>query len=72
MEMPITKDVALTQATVIAKHYLLHAVTDIDEMFGKGYAKEHPELIAAYMRASALSFHTAARVHGGGWGSSGG
>ena len=32
-----------------AHDYLLHAVADIDEMLGRGYARQHPELIAAYM-----------------------
>jgi hypothetical protein len=36
------------------------AIDDIDGEFGKGYAKQHPELIAGYMQA-------AATVHAGEW-----
>jgi hypothetical protein len=34
--------------------YLRHAIKNIDEQLGKGYAKEHPELICAYMQAAAI------------------
>jgi len=30
-----------------------HGIEDIDTMFGVGYAKAHPELLAAYMRTAA-------------------
>lgn len=36
-----------------AKYYMSKAITDIDDMFGKGYASEHPELVGAYMKAAA-------------------
>jgi hypothetical protein len=32
-----------------AATYLRAAVADIDNVFGKGYARSHPELVAAYM-----------------------
>jgi hypothetical protein len=33
-----------------------NAVRAIDELLGKGYAKDHPELIAAYMETAAKDF----------------
>ena len=44
----------LRQAPMTAHTYMACAVHDIDEMFGKGYAKAHPELVAAYMQTSAI------------------
>lgn len=35
------------------------AITNIDNALGKGYAKEHPELIAALVQSSTQDFHTA-------------
>lgn len=46
------------QAPMTADTYLSCAIVDIDEKLGKGYAKEHPELIAAYMQTSALDLGT--------------
>jgi hypothetical protein len=39
----------MRQAKYTAAEYLNAAVIDIDEKFGDGFAKEHPELVAAYM-----------------------
>ena len=47
------------QAPMTAHDYMLHAIHDIDEKLSTGYAKAHPELIAAYMQAAALDFGTA-------------
>jgi len=46
------------QAPMTAHDYMLKA-SDIDELLGKGYAKQHPELIAAYMQTAATDFGTA-------------
>jgi hypothetical protein len=43
----------MRQAQMTAHTYMVQAVHDIDEVMGKGYAKSHPELIAAYMQTSA-------------------
>jgi hypothetical protein len=32
------------------------AGADIDKLLGKGTAKKHPELVAAYMKTAALDF----------------
>ena len=35
------------------------AVTDIDELFGEGYAKKHPELVGSYMQTAIFDCGTA-------------
>jgi hypothetical protein len=47
----------MRQAGMTAHDYLLGGVHDIDEIMGKGYAKAHPELLAAYIQTAALDFH---------------
>lgn len=42
------------QAPSTAQDYMMNAVKDIDAYFGKGFAKAHPELIAAYMQTAAI------------------
>ena len=34
------------------KAYLIDAESDINDMFGKGFAEEHPELVGAYIQAA--------------------
>lgn len=41
-----------------AKEYFYHAITTIDEKFGEGFAKKHPELIGAFMQTSAKEYNT--------------
>ena len=48
-----TADTLLRQASMTAAEYFDKAILHIDTTFGEGYAKEHPELIAAYMKVSA-------------------
>jgi hypothetical protein len=50
----------MDQAPMTAGHYMGYAKDDIDTIFGDGYAVKHPELVAAYMQASAMDFHSAA------------
>ena len=40
-----------------ATYYLSEAISAIDNQLGKGYAKEHPELIAGYMKTAAEDNH---------------
>lgn len=49
----------LRQAPMTADEYMTKAIRDIDELLGKGYAKQHPELIATYMQTAAIDFGTA-------------
>jgi hypothetical protein len=46
----------MRQASMTAHDYLIAAVENIDKMFGKGYAKEHPELTGAFIQAASLDF----------------
>lgn len=41
-----------------AEEYFLHAIRIIDNKFGNGYAKDHPELIGAFMQTSAKEYNT--------------
>jgi hypothetical protein len=49
---------AMRQAAMTADAYLGDALGAIDTYLGKGYARQHPELIAAFMRTAAQDFHT--------------
>jgi hypothetical protein len=42
-----------------ANEYLMSAVDHINQQLGDGYAKQHPELIAAFIQASAIDLGTA-------------
>ncbi|EFK6803476.1 hypothetical protein ACM5G3_004515 [Escherichia coli] len=42
-------DTLAEQAAKTASGWMSDAVIAIDELFGKGYAKQHPELVAAFM-----------------------
>ena len=49
-------DRATRQAAMTANYYMEKAVDDIDGLFGDGYAKANPALVAAYMAAAAADF----------------
>jgi hypothetical protein len=49
----------LRQASMTASEYLDRAVESIDTLLGAGYAKQHPELIGAFMQAAAIDLGTA-------------
>ncbi|MCF6178577.1 MAG: hypothetical protein L3J63_04190 [Geopsychrobacter sp.] len=42
------------QAVENTSHYLKKAIEAIDKELGDGFAKEHPELIAAFVQSAAL------------------
>jgi len=48
----------MLQAMDTAETYFNRAVRVIDEKFGGGYAKAHPELIAGFMKTAAKDFDT--------------
>jgi hypothetical protein len=48
-----------SQAKHTAKSYMTNAQFNIDELFGEGYAANHPELVCAYMQTAAIDFATA-------------
>lgn len=43
-----------SQASRTAASWLQDAIREIDKVFGSGYAKEHPELVAAFMKTAGL------------------
>lgn len=49
----------LRQAPMTTDTYMGCAVACIDRKFGKGYAAKHPELVGAFMTASAIDMGTA-------------
>jgi hypothetical protein len=52
----LTPDGAMRQAWMTAHDYMLHAKSDIDEIFGDGYATRHPELVGAYMKTAVTDY----------------
>lgn len=54
----------MRQARDTAETYFNQAIRIIDEKFGEGYAKEHPELVAGFMNTAARDFDTS-MTHGG-------
>ena len=51
-------DMADGAASHTTDEFLDAAVAKLDSLFGRGYAKEHPELVAAYIRTSATNLAT--------------
>jgi hypothetical protein len=49
-------ELLMRQASMTAHDYMMNAKHDVDEIFGEGYAKQHPELVGAYMQAAAANF----------------
>jgi hypothetical protein len=41
------------QAAGTAAYWMERAIKEIDSLLGEGYAKQHPELIAAFMKTAA-------------------
>jgi hypothetical protein len=46
----------MRRAWLTASDYMRFGVQEIDAQFGPGYAKAHPELLAAFMRTAAADF----------------
>lgn len=53
----MTPDELMRQAAPTIAEYLRSAIEHIDAQLGDGYAKAHPELLGAFIRAAALDFH---------------
>lgn len=60
----LSEKMLMEQARLTAQSYMLNACIDINNIFedDENYAKEHPELVAAYMQVAAADFNTAMRV----------
>jgi hypothetical protein len=54
MSIPASYDTLMRQAPATAHLYMLEGLTEIDKLFGKGYAKEHPDLLGFFMLTSAI------------------
>ncbi|ATH02979.1 hypothetical protein CJU24_14980 [Pseudomonas aeruginosa] len=62
MAIETSYDNMLRQAPM-AVHDILNAViTDIDSLLGGGYAKEHPDLVAACVKAATSEFNNSAMI----------
>lgn len=58
-------DTLLRQASMTAAEYLDRAIDNIDNALGEGYAKKHPELIAAMIKTAAKDYgdSTSGKIH---------
>jgi hypothetical protein len=57
METPTaTAEKLMDHATWTANFYMLEAESQIDKHFGEGFAKNHPQLLAAHMNTAALDY----------------
>jgi len=59
MSGSLTPSYWVRQAGYTAEAYFNKAVSVIDEKFGEGYAKAHPEFVAGFMNTAVQDFHTA-------------
>lgn len=59
-KIEITYDQLFKQSMNASKDYLTDAKNAIDKTFGEGYAQDHPDLMAAYMRNASIYFAIAA------------
>ena len=48
----------MDQAGITAGHWMRQSVEQIDGIFGDGYAKKNPALVAAFIQAAAMDQHT--------------
>jgi hypothetical protein len=58
-DISASNETLLRQASMTANEYFDKAIEGIDARFGKGFAKAHPELIAAHMQAAAIDLGAA-------------
>lgn len=58
--MEISYGELLKQATMTATEYFDTGTRVIDERFGENYARDHPDLLAAFMSAAATDYGFAA------------
>ena len=49
----------MDQAAMTASHYYGLIAKDMDQLYGKGWSKEHSETVARLCQAAAQDFHTA-------------
>jgi len=49
---------SMREAPMTVHEYLRRAKSDIDDIFGAGYAQSNPELVSAYIQTAAADFNT--------------
>ena len=49
----------MRQASMTAHTYMIDGIRSVDESFGEGYAKDHPELVSAFIQTCAMDYATA-------------
>ena len=54
----------MRQASITSSEYFQQAIIQIDNAFGKGYAKSNPQLIGDFMKVSASDFFVASLTSG--------
>ena len=54
----VTANDMMVEAPDTVNFYLRCAIEHIEDSFGEGYAKEHPELLAGVIQACATELHT--------------
>jgi len=55
----MSDETALCQAGMTARQYLIQGIREIDDELGDGYAKTHPELLAAMIQTQAMDYGSA-------------
>jgi hypothetical protein len=55
-------DELMREAPGTARYFLVSAIAEIDSVFEDGYAKEHPDLLAAFLNGSIKDFATGATL----------
>lgn len=58
----VSIDTLMRQAPKTVHLYLIEAIENIDDCFGKGYAKANPQLVAAFISACAVDFQTMIQI----------
>ena len=61
--MRISDETLMRQASMTATEYLDAAIENIDFRFGSGFAKQHPELVGAFMITAALDYAATSLAH---------
>jgi hypothetical protein len=55
-------DILFKDVPLACRVILSDAKTNIDNLFGDGYAKDHPKLVAAYMRVAGTHLNTSSAL----------
>ncbi len=60
----LNSDAVMKQAPAHIQAYLQDAIKMIDEAFGEGYSREHPELVARFIQAASMDSAAATLTQG--------